>query len=169
VDTILRGIDKLSEYSGKIFAWLIVPLVGALFYEVFARYLFRRPTEWAYDITYMFYGVLFVMAAAWALSTNRHVRIDVLQAKFSPRRRALIDALLYIVLFFPAITVLLVKGIEYAQFSWAMKEVSSAGAWRPPLYPLKTFFPIAMALLLLQGVAEFIRSLLRAIRKEAQS
>lgn len=169
MDSVLRRIDRLSEYCAKVFAWLIVPMVGGLFYEVVARYVFRAPTEWSYDLTYMLYGTLFVMAAAWVLSTNRHVRIDVLYTKLRPRTQGIVDAILYLVLFFPAIIVLLVKGIEYAQFSWSMKEVSSAGAWRPPLYPLKTVFPVAMALLLLQGIAEFIRSIRRATRKEAQS
>jgi len=169
VDSILRRIDKLSEYSAKLFAWLIIPMVGGLFYEVVARYVFGAPTEWSYDLTYMLYGVLFVMASAWALSTNRHVRIDVVYAKFNPRAQGVVDAILYLLFFFPAIIVLLIKGIEYAQFSWSMKEVSSAGAWRPPLYPLKTVFPVAMALLLFQGIAEFIRSIRRASRKEAES
>lgn len=169
MDRVLRGIDKLSEYCSKAFAWLIIPMVGGLFYEVIARYVFNAPTIWAYDLTYMLYGALFVMGSAYALSQNRHVRIDVFYANFSSRQKGIVDVILYLVLFFPPILVLLIKGVEYAAFSWSMKELSIAGAWRPPLYPLKTIFPIAMAVLLLQGVAQFIRSLRRARGSEGTS
>ena len=169
MDRVLGGIDKLSEYCSKAFAWLIIPMVGGLFYEVVARYAFNAPTIWAYDLTYMLYGALFVMGSAYALSQNRHVRIDVFYANFSSRRKGIVDVILYLVLFFPPVLVLVIKGIDYAAFSWSMKEVSSAGAWRPPLYPLKAIFPMAMAVLLLQGVAQFIRSLRRARGSEGAS
>lgn len=169
MDRVLRGIDKLSEYCSKAFAWLIVPMVVGLFYEVVARYVFTAPTIWAYDLTYMLYGALFVMGSAYALSQNRHVRIDVFYANFSSRRKGVVDVILYLVLFFPPMLVLVIKGIDYAAFSWSMKEVSPAGAWRPPLYPLKTIFPVGMAVLLLQGVAQFIRSLRRARGSEGTS
>ncbi len=156
---LLTFIDKLSEYSCKTFAWLIVVLVGALFYEVVARYVFNRPTMWSYDITYMLYGALFIMASAYALALDRHVRIDVFYRLFSPRWKGIVDAALYIVIFFPVVGILLMKGVDYAAHSWAIREVSSAGAWRPPLYPLKSLFPVAMFFLLLQGLAQFVRSL----------
>lgn len=156
---LLISIDKLSEYAAKAFAWLIVPMVGGLVYEVVSRYVFGSPTRWSYDLTYMLYGALFIMASAYALRLDRHVRIDVFYRKFSPRWKGITDATLYLVLFFPVVIVLLVKGVDYAAHSWAIREVSSAGAWRPPLYPLKTLFPIAMLLLLLQGLAQFVRSL----------
>lgn len=152
-------IDKLSEYAAKVFAWLILPMVFALFYEVVARYVFNRPTIWSYDLTYMLYGALFIMASAYALSLNRHVRIDVFYRLFPPRWKGIVDAVLYIVLFFPVVGILLVKGVDYAALSWAQGEVSSAGAWRPPIYPLKTVFPVAMFILLLQGLVQFLRSL----------
>ncbi len=156
---LLSLIDRLSEYAGKAFAWLIVPLVGGLVYEVVSRYVFNAPTRWSYDITYMLYGTLFIMVSAYAIQLDRHVRIDVFYRKFPPRWKGITDATLYLVLFFPVVIVLLVKGIDYAAHSWAIREVSSAGAWRPPLYPLKTVFPIAMFLMLLQGLAQFVRSL----------
>jgi TRAP-type mannitol/chloroaromatic compound transport system permease small subunit len=152
-------VDKLSEYAAKAFAWLILPMVFALFYEVVARYVFNAPTIWSYDLTYMLYGALFIMASAYALSINRHVRIDVFYRLFPPRWKGIVDAALYVVLFFPVVGILLVKGVDYAALSWAQKEVSIAGAWRPPIYPLKTLFPVAMFILLLQGLVQFVRSL----------
>lgn len=152
-------VDKLSEYAAKTFAWLILPMVVALFYEVVARYVFNAPTIWSYDLTYMLYGALFIMASAYALSVDRHVRIDVFYRLFPRRWKGIVDATLYIVLFFPVVGVLAVKGVDYAAHSWAQGEVSVAGAWRPPLYPLKSLFPVAMFILLLQGLVQFLRSL----------
>jgi len=160
----LRIIDKASEVAGKLVAWLIIPLVFGLMYEVIARYVFNAPTIWAYDITYMIYGVHFMMGAAYLLYVRGYVRIDVFHRLLSPRWRGGVDACLFLILFFPPMVVLLVKGIHYAAFSWSLQETSTAGAWSPPLYPLKTVLPVAIFLLMLQGVAEFIRSLGMAVR-----
>ena len=160
----LKFVDKMSESVGKLFAWLIVFLVVGLMYEVIARYAFNAPTIWAYDITYMIYGVHFMMGAAYLLYVRGYVRIDVFYRLFPPRWKGGIDAFLFLVLFFPVMLVLLIKGTNYVAFSWSLKETSTAGAWSPPLYPLKTFLPIGIFLLMLQGVAEFIRSLGLAIR-----
>lgn len=159
MDRFISFADKLSEVTAKIFAWLIIPLVLGLFYEVIARYAFKAPTVWAYDLTYMLYGTMFIMGSSYALCKDRHIRIDVFYQRFSPRQKGIIDACLYLIFFFPAIIVLFIKGIDYAAFSWQMREVSSAGAWRPPLYPLKMVLPVAMFVMLLQGIAQFIRSL----------
>jgi len=166
MEVFLKLADKLSEGCSKVFAWLIVPMVGGLFYEVVARYAFDAPTVWAYDLTYMLYGTLFIMGSAYALSKNRHVRIDVFYRSFSPRWKGITDACLYLLLFFPPMVVLLIKGVSYAAHSWSMHEVSPAGAWRPPLYPLKTVLPVAVSVLLVQGLAQFIRSVRLAIGGE---
>ncbi|MBA7642062.1 hypothetical protein ES703_49748 [subsurface metagenome] len=164
MNRLLKFVDKLSEWSFRVFAWLVVVLVFELFYEVVARYVFNAPTRWSYDLTYMLYGTFFAMGSAYALCKNRHIRIDVFYSRFSPRWQAITDTCLYLVLFLPAFAVLFVKGIGYAASSWAIHEASPAGAWAPPLYPIKTVFPAAMLLLLLQGMAQCIRSLRIAIR-----
>jgi len=160
----LKFVDKTSEAAGKIFAWTIVFLVAGLMYEVIARYVFNAPTIWAYDITYMIYGAHFMMGAAYLLYVRGYVRIDVFHRLLPPRWKGGVDAFLFLILFFPVMVVLLVKGIDYVAFSWSLQETSVAGAWRPPIYPLKTILPIAIFLLMLQGVAEFIRSLGMAVR-----
>jgi len=163
--SFLKFIDKLSECCGKVCAWLIILLTFALFYESIARYLFNAPTIWAYDLSYMLYAVIFLMGAGYVLSEDKHVKVDVLSHYFPPRMKAIINIFLYLLLFFPAIGILFVKGIQNAAFSWAMREVSATGLWRPPLYPLKTVLPVAMGILLLQGVAQFIRSIYIAMGK----
>lgn len=164
MNRFLKSVDKVSESVGKLFAWLIVGLVAGLMYEVIARYVFNAPTVWAYDVTYMVYGAHFMMGAAYLLYARGYVRIDVFHRLLPPRWKGGVDAFLFLVLFFPVMAVLLVKGIDYTASSWAMKEASPAGAFRPPLYPLKTVLPVAIFLLTFQGIAEFIRSLGLAIR-----
>jgi len=157
--SFLKFVDKVSELFAKACAWLIILLSFALFYEAMSRYFFNTPTIWAYDLSYMLYSVIFLMGAGYVLSINRHAKVTVFSDYFSPRVQAIINIIFYLVLFFPAIVILFVKGIDFAAFSWKMGEVSATGIWRPPIYPLKTVLPVAMGILLLQGISQFIRSI----------
>ncbi|TAM47339.1 MAG: TRAP transporter small permease subunit [Gammaproteobacteria bacterium] len=151
-------IDRISEWSGKAFAWLIVVLTVAVSYDVMARYLFRAPTDWAYDAAYILYGSLFLMAGAYTLSRNGHVRGDVLYGFFPPRVQAGLDLALYFLFFIPGIAALAYAGIDFARISWSLNEHSSTMSGGPPLYHFKTLIPIAGALVLLQGIAEIVRA-----------
>jgi len=111
-------VDAITEWGGKVIAWLVVPLVGALVYEVFARYFFHAPTVWAYDVTYMIYGTLYMLGAAYTLLKGGHIRTDILYRLFSPRWQGIIDASLYLFFFFPGIFLFLWAGWEYASHSW---------------------------------------------------
>jgi TRAP-type mannitol/chloroaromatic compound transport system permease small subunit len=161
----LRVTDTISEWAGKLFSWLILPLVAALFYEVVARYAFNAPTVWAWDMSYMLYGALFMLGAAYTLRLEGHVRVDVFYRLLRPRWRAVIDLLLYLIFFFPAMIVLLKYGMDYAWYAWSIQERAAVSPWRPPIYPLKTVIPVAAFLLLLQGVAQWVRSLTIALRR----
>jgi TRAP-type mannitol/chloroaromatic compound transport system permease small subunit len=160
---IIHVIDSISEWTGRVFAWLIIPLVGGLSYEVFARYLFDAPTVWAYDTTYMLYGSHFMLGAGYTLLKKGHIRTDIFYNNFSPRLQGPIDATLYL-LFFPGIGYFLWAGAAEAIHSWNLQERSDASPWRPPLYPFKTVIPVAAFLLLIQGISEFLKSL-HAARK----
>ena len=162
----IKYIDRISEWTGRIVKWLIFALIGALVYEVIARYAFGHPTAWSYDTSYIVYGSLFLLGAAYTLLVGGHVRIDVFYTRFSPRGRAIIDLVCYSVFFFPVMALLLNGGIEFAQSSWEIGERSAVSAWKLPIYPYKTVFPVAIFLLLIQGVAEFLRSLVMVARKE---
>ena len=157
MERILHGVDAVSAFAGKAFAWLIVVLTGIICYDVAARYLFRAPTDWAFDGAYILYGSLFMMAGAYTLSRNGHVRGDVLYGFFPPRVQAGVDLVLYFLFFIPGIASLAWAGIDFAQFSWQLREHSSTIAGGPPLYHFKTLIPIAGGFVLLQGVAEIIR------------
>ena len=154
---LLLTIDKISTFVGKMFSWLIVTLTFLITYEVFSRYALSAPHAWAFDAMIMMYGTLFMMAGAYTLSKNGHVRGDVLYGFFPPRMQAAIDLTLYIVFFLPGVTALCWAGYKYAGESWAINEHSNITAEGPAIYPFKTVIPVAGFFLLVQGFVEMIR------------
>lgn len=154
---MLLLVDKVSTWLGQIFAWSIVLLTLLISWEVFSRYVLNAPHAWTFDVMLMFYGTLFMMAGAYTLSKNGHVRGDVLYGFFPPRVQATLDLILYIIFFIPGVVALAWAGYIYAGESWAIKEHSSIMADGPPIYPFKTIIPIAGFILLAQGVVEIIR------------
>ncbi len=157
---LLIAIDKLSTWVGQAFGWLIVALTLLISWEVFSRYALDRPHAWAFDAQIMLYGTLFMMAGAYTLAKNGHVRGDVLYGFFRPRTQASIDLVLYILFFIPGVVALAYAGYTFAAESWRINEHSSITADGPPIYPFKTVIPIAGTLLLLQGLVEIVRCVL---------
>lgn len=157
---ILLFIDTVSTWIGQAFSWLIVVLTLFVSYEVFSRYALDAPHAWAFDAMAMMYGTLFMMAGAYTLSKNGHVRGDVLYGFFRPRTQATIDLTLYIFFFIPGVIALTYAGYFYAAESWAINEHSNVTADGPPVYPFKTIIPIAGAFLLTQGLVEIVRCVL---------
>ena len=153
-------IDSLSTWVGKSFAWLILVLTSGVSYEVFVRYVLGSPTTWAFDISYISYGALFLMAGAYTLSRNGHVRADVVYRFWRPRVQAAVDLTLYIVFFLPAVTAWIYSGWWYAKMSVQFREVSIFSPAGVPVFPLKALIPVTGVLLLLQGLAEVIRCIL---------
>jgi TRAP-type mannitol/chloroaromatic compound transport system permease small subunit len=153
-------IDALSTWVGKAFAWLILVLTFGISYEVFVRYALRAPTTWAFDFSYINYGALFLMAGAYTLARNGHVRADVLYRFWPPRRQATLDLVLYIIFFIPAVLAFIYSGWNYAAFSVRFREVSIFSPAGVPVFPLKALIPVTGVLLLLQGIAEILRCVL---------
>jgi TRAP-type mannitol/chloroaromatic compound transport system permease small subunit len=153
-------IDSLSTWVGKAFAWLILVLTFGVSYEVFVRYVLSAPTTWAFDMSYITYGALFLMAGAYTLSRNGHVRGDVIYRFWRPRTQATMDLALYIVFFLPAVFAFMYSGWWYARASIRFMEVSIFSPAGVPVFPLKALIPLTGLLLLLQGVAEIIRCIL---------
>ena len=160
MNRFLLFIDTLSMWTGKAFAWLILVLTLGVSYEVFVRYVLRAPTTWAFDISYIMYGAMFLMAGAYTLSRNGHVRADVLYRFWKPRTQASMDLLLYIIFFLPAVAAWIYAGWNYAEMSIRFREVSIFSPAGVPIFPLKTLVPITGVLLLLQGIAEIIRCII---------
>ena len=152
----LLAVDRLSTWLGQAFAWTIVLLTVLITGEVFSRYVLNQPHDWALNAQIMLYGTLFMMAGAYTLSKNGHVRGDVLYGFFRPRTQALFDLILYIVFFLPGIVALTWAGWTYANESLAIRE-KTFSATPLPLYPFKFVIPFAGGMLLLQGVVEIVR------------
>ena len=150
-------VDKVSTKVGHAFSWLILLLTLMITWEVFSRYVLDHPHPWAFDVMIMMYGAMFMMAGAYTLSKNGHVRGDVLYGFFPPRLQAGLDLALYILFFIPGVVALAWAGYTYAAESWAIKEISNITADGPPVYPFKTIIPLAGAMLLVQGVVEILR------------
>ena len=159
---VIRIIDAFSEWSGKAFSWMILPLVFGLTYEGFARYLFNAPTLWAFDLSYMLYGALFMLGAHYTLLKGAHIRTDMLWEKFTPRTKGMIDAVAYIFFFFPAMILLFYASVDEAWHAYKMGELSEQTAWRPILWPFKAVVPLTALLLLVQGLSEVLKSLYTA-------
>jgi TRAP-type mannitol/chloroaromatic compound transport system permease small subunit len=165
----VRIVDRISSFSGIIAAWLIAPLVIATCYEVFSRYLFNAPTIWAYEIGFMATGAQFLLGMAYTLNRGAHIRIDVLSTTMSERTKALVDIVCYLFLLLPFVA--WVSWTLYFRAITAMRtnEHSGQSAWNPPLWPFRTIFFLAFALLLLQVLAEIVKSVqaLRSARGAA--
>jgi TRAP-type mannitol/chloroaromatic compound transport system permease small subunit len=157
VQRFLHGIDAISTWFGKAAAWLIIGLMLLVCAEVFKRYIMNMPTAWIFDASNMLYGTLFMLAGAYTLAQNAHVRGDFLYSSMRPRTQASLDLVLYIVFFLPGIAALLYAGYDYAALSWRINEHSTVTAEGPPIYHFKSVIPLAGALILLQGFAEIVR------------
>jgi TRAP-type mannitol/chloroaromatic compound transport system permease small subunit len=153
----LLFIDKVSTWVGQFFSWLIVGLTVMITWEVFSRYALDHPHDWMFDAMLQMYGTLFMMAGAYTLAKNGHVRGDVLYSFFRPRTQASWDLLLYIVFFLPGTIALTYAGYFYASDSFAILERSSVTSDGPPIYQFKAVIPLAGAILLVQGIVEIIR------------
>jgi TRAP-type mannitol/chloroaromatic compound transport system permease small subunit len=157
---LLLSIDKLSTLLGHTFSWLIVVLTLLISWEVFSRYVLGTPHAWAFDVQIMLYGTLFMMAGAYTLAKNGHVRGDVLYGFFEPRTQATVDLILYLVFFIPGVVALSYAGYNFAADSFRINEHSSISADGPPIYPFKAVIPIAGTMLLLQGLVEIARCII---------
>jgi len=156
MQTLLLAIDRLTTFIGRLFAWTIVGLTLLISWEVFSRYFLNHPHPWALDAQIMLYGVLFMMAGAYTLAHQGHVRGDVLYGSLSPRTQAGIDLVLFVFFYLPGVLALTWAGWTYANESLAIRE----NTFSPdplPLYPFKFVIPVAGFLLLLQGIVEILR------------
>lgn len=153
-------IDRISAWSGKAVSWGVVLLTLIVCYDVVARYFFNAPTQWGFDVAYILFGTGFMIAGAYTLSRNGHVRADLMYRSLQPRTQAVMDLILYLLFFLPGVAALAYAGIDFTKVSWAMKEVSSVTSAGTPIYPFKLVIPVAGALLLLQSAAEIARCII---------
>ena len=156
----IKFADTLSASMGKAFSWCIVILMGGTCYEVLMAYAFNSPTLWNFDFSLQMYGAIFMMAGAYTLSTEAHVRGDVIYRLFPARVQAWIDLILYFLFFFPGVIALAVYGYEYAALAWKIKETSWNSPAQIQIYMAKSLIPLSGALLTIQGISEVFRSII---------
>ena len=164
MSTTIVAIDTFSLWIGRVVAWLTLPLMAAMIYEVFARYYFTAPTIWAYDISRMVYGAMFILGAAYALSKGVHIRSDFIYRKWSVKTQGRVDLALYVICYFPAMIILLWVSSEWAWTSLMRGERGTDTSWMPLLGPVKSALPVGVVFLIIQGVSELLKSL-HAARK----
>jgi len=165
VKTLLKFLDGFSEWSGRIFCWLVIPLTILVVFEVISRRFFGSPHIWSTEVIDFIYGPYFMLAAAYTLLYKAHVKIDVIYEKFSPRTRGILDIITYMMFFFPFCIIVLYQGVIFAATSWAIGETSDSAALR--IVPLiKTMIPVSIGLLLIQGIATYIRAIMQTIKGE---
>jgi TRAP-type mannitol/chloroaromatic compound transport system permease small subunit len=157
IESFILNVDRLSKAVGHAFAWCIIILTFGTSYEVFVRYALRDPTSWAFDMSYIMYGALFLMAGAYALSRNAHVRGDVFYRLWPQRVQASVELVLYFLFFFPGVIALMYAGWGYGHESWRIQEVSVNSPVGVPIWQLKLMIPFAGFFLTLQGIAEVLR------------
>ena len=160
MEQFILAIDRITSWVGKAFAWCIMIMSFGMGYEVFVRYLLRDPTSWAFDFSYMMYGALFMMAGAYTLSRDGHVRGDVVYRLWSAKTQAKVELVLYFLFYFPGVLALIFAGWDYAGESWFYKEVSVMSPANVPIFQFKTIIPIAGGLLFIQGLAQVCRCIL---------
>jgi TRAP-type mannitol/chloroaromatic compound transport system permease small subunit len=156
----IRFADSLSAWVGKAFAWSIMVMTLGISYEVFVRYGLRAPTVWAFDVSYMMYGTLFMVGGAYALSRDSHVRADIFYRLMGERGQAALELVLYFLFFFPGIFALIFAGWKYVGRSWRYQEVSTMSPANIPIYQFKTVIIVAGVLLVIQGIAQVFRCLI---------
>ncbi|HEY5635764.1 MAG TPA: TRAP transporter small permease subunit [Burkholderiales bacterium] len=158
------GIDTFSRWVGKTASWLTLPLMAAMVYEVVARYAFVAPTVWAYDVSRMIYGALFILGAGYALSKGVHIRSDFLYRNWSVRTQGRVDTALYIVFYFPSMLIFLWVASNWAWVAVDRAERGMDTAWMPLLGPVKSCLPFGILFLVVQGVSELLKSIYAATR-----
>lgn len=157
IDRCTRVIDRISLWSGRAVAWLIIPMVLLLAGEVTVRYLYA-PSVWSLDLATMLYGTHFFVAGAMTLYLGKHIRTDFFYSHWKPRTQAWVDVICYLFLFLPGMVMFVWLSWDFAAESWDLRE-SLMTTWRPAAYWYKSVIPLSATLLLLQGLSELLKSI----------
>ncbi len=155
--TLLRAVDTINEWIAKALSWVVVILIATTVYEVVRRYVFSSPTSWVFEFNYLIHGTYFMLLGAYTYGVRGHVNVDILHGRLSPRGQACLD-LFTAPLFFFFMAMMFWFGGRFALISFGFRETLSS-AWGPPIWPVKMVIPVAAGLVLLQGLAKFIRDL----------
>ena len=158
IKKIIFYIEKFTCMPGYLAAGLIIPLVLATCYEVFARYIFGNPTIWAYEVGYLLMGFHFLLGGALTLKKNEHIRIDIFYNQLKKKNKAKIDLSLYLIFIIPCLFLLSIRLIDHTTNSFINNETTGNSAWNPPIWPLHAIITLSFIILFLQVIAECLKS-----------
>jgi TRAP-type mannitol/chloroaromatic compound transport system permease small subunit len=164
---IVKPIDKFSEWTGALSAWIVIPLMLVVIYEVFQRHILNAPTRWGYDVLWMLFSAQFLLGGAFTLLRKGHIRIDIVYGVLSKKAKLIYDTVNTLVIILPQAVLLTWAGIVFAGVAWSSGEKLSTTNWFFPSGPSKSLIPIGFFLLALQCVAEVIRNI-NELRKGKQ-
>lgn len=156
---VVKTIDKISETAGAVGKWFAVALVLIGSYETISRHFFNAPTIWAYDSLCMAGGALYLIGASYTYLKDSHTRVDLFYSKLSEKGQAVMDLVCSLILFFPLMTVMFMLAVEWSVKAVKVGEVMFNSFWYPPAAPYRIVFALGLLMLLLQGLAKFIRDL----------
>ena len=168
METFLHYMDQINEWVGRVFSWVVAVLTGIVVLEVVLRYFFNSPTICNFEITKQLYGFYFMIVAGYALLHGSHVSVDIIHEQLSPKKRAVVDLISYLLFFYPFCIVMLIYGTCFAADSWEMLETSWS-ACGLPLYFIKTVVPLSFLLIFIQGTAIFLRTLNSLLKGETNA
>jgi len=160
---LCRRLDLISEWTGRIVGWLIVPLTVLILFEILTRRFLGKPTIWTFEISKFIYAGHFMLAIGYTLLHKAHVSVDAITVHLSPRTQAILNIITYIIFLFLFAVVMIWQGTIFAATSWKLRETSWS-VFHPPLYPIKTVMPITGGLLLLQGISDFIKNIIFLVK-----
>lgn len=164
---ILKTIDFISEKSGAVGKWFAFLLVLVGSYDAISRHFFNAPTIWAYDVLCVSGGIIYLLGASYDYLHDAHTRVDIIYGSLSRKKKAWMDIISSLILFFPLITVMEFEAIKWAMKAWKVHEVMFTSFWYPPAAPYRTIFAIGLFLLLLQGLAKLSRDIFYVIKGES--
>lgn len=154
-----NGITTLNRKVFEGAAWLNYPLIFVVMFEVVRRYVFLNPTNWVYDMTWIIFGACTFLGGAFVLAEGGHVKADIILDLLPPKGRAILNLISYLLFYFPLMILLTYSSYNYFWKSLISNETSAQTSWRPILWPSKLIMLIAFALLLLQGIVEFVKAI----------
>ena len=165
--SLIRGLDALSDWTGKIFAWLIIPISAFTFLEVVLRYFFNAPTIWSSELIGYIFGVMTFMSGAYCLRHDKHIRLDLIRGRLGPKARAVLDIVssgftyLFLIMLVWQGTALAIDNTQNL--------LTSGTVWNPPCWPFTWFLPLGALILMLQELSNLLKNLLVLFGKEVPS
>jgi TRAP-type mannitol/chloroaromatic compound transport system permease small subunit len=159
LERVLSKIDWFNENTGKLFSFLILIATVQICFELTLRYVFNRPTIWGIEMSIYLCAATYVIGGAYAHRFDSHIRVDVFYMHLSPRMRTLFDFLITDLLFFFFCSVLVIQSGSWAWDS-ITKGLTSGTIWDPPIWPMRSVLFLGSLMLLMQGVAKFLRDLM---------